>query len=285
MSLWISTDLDGTLIDHYDYSYGKALAAIELCKQSNIPILFNTSKTFAEAEKLYSELQLNTPLIVENGSAIVLPATMLCVDNAYDSSILINDRYHIRFGVTRDQIIKFLSMIRTQYGYSFVGFNDWGANDVSDNTGLSLVDAELALMKEYSEPFLWHDSEDNFTHFESLAFDFGFQILKGGRFFHLLGKTNKAKPLQWIQSNINVLFPNDQQSCLKHTLICLGDSHNDVAMLNIADIPVLVRSPISAFPQLNTSNDVLYTQAQGPEGWAEAITAILSNDLRTEYNG
>lgn len=277
MSYWISTDLDGTLIDHHDYSYSKALNTIERCRKLNIPILLNTSKTFAETEKLHTELRLDTPLIVENGSAIILPRAMPLVGNDYQSSLLKDDRHHIRFGASRSEILNFLTQVRNKLGYSFEGFSDWNTEQISDHTGLSTADAKLALMKEYSEPLLWQDSQERFEDFVAMSSRAGFQILRGGRFLHILGKTDKAKPLLWLQSNLNIIFPHLKNAAIDPRLICLGDGQNDIAMLNMADIPVCVRSPVSPFPQLNASNDVIYTRAYGPEGWAEAIQTILSN--------
>ena len=43
MTFWISTDLDGTLLDHDNYSYRAATQALELCKEQNIPIVLNLS--------------------------------------------------------------------------------------------------------------------------------------------------------------------------------------------------------------------------------------------------
>jgi len=59
-------------------------------------------------------------------------------------------------------------------------------------------------------------------------------------------------------------------------LICLGDNHNDVDMLNIADFPVCVRSPIADYPNLSTQKEIIRTTLYGPEGWANAIHSILA---------
>ncbi|GAA6138116.1 mannosyl-3-phosphoglycerate phosphatase-related protein [Arenicella sp. 4NH20-0111] len=281
MNFWVSSDLDGTLIDHHTYSFSSALSAIALCKENNVPILLNTSKTYSETEKIHQQLGLDTPLIIENGSAIVLPSSMPLAGSEYGSSILKGERHHIRFGAPRSEILKFLSQVRTQTDFKFEGFNDWTPNQVSDQTGLNLSDSKLALMKEYSEPFIWQDSERHFDKFESMSLKAGFKVLKGGRFFHLMGNTDKAKPLQWLRSNAGLLFPGLSSSASSPALICLGDSQNDIAMLNVADVPVCVRSPVSPYPKVTTSKDVVYTKKYGPEGWAEAINAILPNQTRT----
>jgi len=49
-------------------------------------------------------------------------------------------------------------------------------------------------------------------------------------------------------------------------------------MLNIADIPVCVRSPVADYPLLSTDKDIIYTKGFGPVGWSEAVLAILEKN-------
>ena len=70
----ILTDLDGTLLDHGDYSYRGALTALERIRREAIPLVFVTSKTRSEVEALQEEIGLDEPFVVENGGAIFFPA-------------------------------------------------------------------------------------------------------------------------------------------------------------------------------------------------------------------
>lgn len=260
MSYWVSTDLDGTLLDHHNYSYAAAKPALKECALFGTPILLNTSKTRAETLDLHSELKLNTPLIVENGSALVFPT------NTEQTRV---------FGVPRKDIVNFISEVRMQHGFELTGFNDWTDEDIAKSTGLPLEKAAKAAQKEFSEPFVWHESEQRLEHFRELANDRGLEILKGGRFFHLQGRTDKAKPLLWLKSRLRQFFPDLDEAT---KLICLGDNHNDVAMLNVADVPVCVRSPNSDYPELDTHQHVVKTEGLGPIGWNQAILSILNSN-------
>jgi len=73
MSYWISSDLDGTLFDHHDYSYDGANAGLARCLQRKTPIILNTSKTLRETLAAQQRLKLAGPIVVENGSALILP--------------------------------------------------------------------------------------------------------------------------------------------------------------------------------------------------------------------
>lgn len=254
-SFIISTDLDGTLLDHHDYSFQAALPALEQCKAQGLPIILNTSKTLSEALVLQEKLGLDAPLIVENGSAVVLPSARRIV-----------------FGVERSDIISFIESIRQSYKWNFEGFGDWTIHEIVEHTGLNNKAAKLANQKEYSEPFLWNDTTEAFDEFSKLASKSGFSILKGGRFYHLQGVTDKAKPLIWLMQNHTELFPQLKE---KPRLVVLGDNANDIAMLDVADIAVCVKSPVCDFPRTLSKGEVIKTQAYGPAGWNQAILQIL----------
>ena len=259
-SFVISTDLDGTLIDHHDYSYAAAIPAIKRCQSLGIPIILNTSKTYAEVIALQKVLNINAPIVVENGSAIIA------------SNLQAQSQQNKTFGASREEVLSFIQHIREQYPWQFEGFNDWSLEQIINYTGLDNEAALRASKKQFSEPFIWHDSNSAFKQFSMLAIEHGLTILKGGRFCHLQGDTDKAKPLVWLLQEYSELFPSMRTP---PKLIALGDNDNDIAMLNAADIAVCVRSPVAQYPKLSDSNHVIKTQAFGPEGWAEAVNQIL----------
>jgi len=264
-NMLISTDLDGTLIDHHSYSFEAALPAIKRCEELGIPVVLNTSKTFEEALTIQTDLDIKAPLIVENGSALFLNSA---VSGEFTSEL---------FGVKRSEVLDFIETIRQTKKWQLEGFNDWSVKDIAKNTGLSLEAAEQANSKKFSEPFVWHDTDAALAEFIELAEQENLKVLKGGRFYHLQGDTDKAKPLKWLMQNYHKVFKleGEENIELTTTLVCLGDNHNDIAMLNIADIPVCVRSPVADYPSLSTNKKTIHTEGFGPVGWSEAILSIL----------
>ena len=70
----IFTDLDGTLLDHENYSFGANKKTISTIINNKNEIIFNTSKTFSECKKLLKELKLsNMPFSTENGAVLYFP--------------------------------------------------------------------------------------------------------------------------------------------------------------------------------------------------------------------
>jgi len=256
MTFWISTDLDGTLLDHNSYSYSEAAPALQRCKELKVPIVLNTSKTESETKALHQALNLSTPIIVENGSALINNSTQ-------ETNV---------FGQPRSVILDFIEDSRTKYNFQLSGFNDLGIKGIINSTGLTTEAAELAADKQYSEPFIWHGSKSELVEFTVLAKQHDLSILQGGRFYHLQGQTDKGKPLRWLQKNLEQLFISPPEN---PNLICLGDNQNDVAMLNVADYPVWVKSSKKP-PSITNKKKAIYTKDLGPKGWNEVILKLLT---------
>lgn len=69
----IVTDLDGTLLDCSDYSFDKALPALQLIKEKNIQLIICSSKTRKEIEHYRKKLYNLHPFVSENGGGIFIP--------------------------------------------------------------------------------------------------------------------------------------------------------------------------------------------------------------------
>lgn len=279
-NMLVSTDLDGTLLDHHSYSWREAKPAMRALRARQIPLILNSSKNAAEMMHLQANMGIRQPLIVENGSALYIPIEMLSPEmtssNMLETDTLdgfekIEDYFVKVFGSKRSDILQCAHALRDQAGYQFTGFADYTIEDIASSTGLSMQAASLAAKKCYSEPFVWHDTADALAQFTQDLQAHGIQILKGGRFYHLQGMTDKAKPLQWLKTHSDI-FPNCQTPL---RLVCLGDNHNDVAMLNAANIAVCVKSPVNEFPPVD-NQQVIYTQQFGSKGWNTAILSILT---------
>lgn len=244
-SLLIVTDLDGTLLDHHDYDYSAVLPVIDRLKKARIPMVANTSKTRREWLAMRASFSNIDAFVTENGSAIYLP----------DGSKEV-------YGSDRRDILKVLAELRPEY--QFRGFGELGLSGVIEHTALSSDEAEQASAREFSEPLLWEDSDEKEDLFCAEITARGFKTLKGGRFLHVQGNTDKGRALPAIRD----FYKAD-------TMIALGDSPNDLAMIEQADIGVLIASPTNPGLQAPNAKRLIRTEKQGPKGWAEAATQLL----------
>ena len=281
MNLMVVTDLDGTLLDHHSYSYQAAIPAIERLTRLAIPLVINTSKTYCEVSALMQEMNVYGPCIIENGSAVVFP-TKRAVPKAGCSTghngveqVVRADSAAKVFGMARSRILEALQKLKDEYHFRFSGFSDWNVEDLMRHTGLSHTSAVSALQRQYSEPIIWQDSDEKYQTFLQLLDAQGLMTLKGGRFIHVQGCCDKGAAMRWLKQEIEKRDPDAPEL----RLVALGDSQNDVAMLSLADVAVVVRSPTHEPPELpDACGTVIVTQRCGPEGWNETINALLDRE-------
>jgi len=249
MSLILFTDLDGTLMEHDTYSVEPARAALQALAELNIQPIINSSKTGAEIEQVQKVLKLSAPYVCENGAA-------LC---NYQESTQV-------FASPRDSWLESVHQIRAQLGLQFEGFEDWNYGQISELTGLSENYAQLAKQRQFSEPIIWRDTKTAKQQFESALQTLGLQLLEGGRFFSIQSDYDKSTAMHWLR----------RQMADKNSItIALGDSPNDIAMLEAADVAVIIKSAKSEQIVLASPKRIIHSNRPGPAGWQIAITEIL----------
>ncbi len=272
--LLIVTDLDATFIDD-DYQYADAIEALLLLSARGYPLVFNSSKTFSELKDLADQLKLHTPIIAENGGIIAVPDSFSLPEPSIDSK---HHRWERRdgyqtlvTGLSREVILQHAHAARTEQAYLFAGFNDWSDAEVAARTGLSQAEASMANQRHVSEPIIWQDTEQRWNDFHAAMQSQGIRALRGGRFIHLMGQADKADGLRAVQELYSQKEPETQW-----TTVALGDSPNDQAMLEAADIPVVI--PHSEGPRLQVgTRHVMYADYPASKGWNDAMLRILSS--------
>lgn len=265
--LIVATDLDATLLDHQTYDYSAALPAIARLKSNGCPIVFNSSKTQAEQTMLRKALGIDAPFIVENGAAVVIPPGQLGVPKAATPEVK-------TFGPAHGDLIEHIRRLREQQGFQFKGFSDLTAEAVAQLTGLSVPEAAAAKQRMGSEPLQWKDSEAAFEQFSRALAEVGLQTTRGGRFRHVMAEANKGNALQWLVSRYRNVFPQVQW-----TVVALGDSPNDLPMLQAADVGVLIENPHRAPFEVTDVERLLRPKQPGPTGWASAIAQLCDEIL------
>ncbi len=265
----VFTDLDGTLLDHDNYSWDSAADTLQKLNNANIPVIYNTSKTQAELRYWRQQTNNHHPFIVENGSAIYIPNNY-CVHNPSSSE---GEDQIIQLGIKRTEILTWLSDQCQSFTGDFIHFAQLCAEELVNITNLPAMQAELALQREYSEALQWIGDEEKKSRFIRHAQNSGYKVLIGGRFLHVLGNTNKGLASQTLCEH---LLAEQLIQAKQLTTIACGDSDNDIDMLEWANLAILVRSIHRDFPAIDNTNRI-QTKAIGPEGWAEALDKLLFN--------
>lgn len=266
----VFTDLDGTLLDHHTYSWQMARPGLKIIQQKQIPLIFTTSKTLAEAGKLQGEMGIHHPIIFENGSGIAAP-------EAYFREFP-TDRQWGEFrvwllGPDYPAILNTLKELRQKYGYRFRGFSDCSDEEVAQLTGLSVEMAQLARQRCSSEPILWEDKDKKWILFAEQLSRRGLRLVRGGRFWHVLGnQTGKGRAARLLKSVYQQNWPH-----LNWRTIGIGDSPNDLELLQVVDVPVLVQRPDGQYIPVPQAIAVIKPPGIGPEGWKWAIIHLFES--------
>lgn len=269
----VFTDLDGTLLDHFDYNFDAAKPALKRLEHANIPVIANTSKTFAELEVITKNIGLDTPFVVENGAAVYIPVNYF--PHVPLGCERVGEFWCKSFTIGRSDILDFLNQLPSGLCDAFVGFSQMSSEQIAAETGLSQQDALLASKKQFSEPIKWLGNERQKQQLAIYLSERGANMLEGGRFFHISGQTNKGNAMEWLTNEHKLQFGAERAFNEDLKTVALGDSYNDIDMLEVASIAVQIRSHKHAYPRLKRTDSVIKTTQTGPEGWAESMNQIF----------
>jgi mannosyl-3-phosphoglycerate phosphatase family protein len=265
------TDLDGTLLDYYTYSFDNARPALALLADRGIPLIICSSKTRAEIEYYREKMDNHHPFISENGGGIFIPrgyfpfavhAGECSVDEEGDYTVM-------RLGAHYTQLRETMTLLRKD-GFRVKGFGDMTPEEIAAVTGLGIAEAKMAKMRDFDEPFLFCGSAGEQEKLVEAIRGKGLSYTRG-RFFHLLGNSDKGKAV----SILTALFKRKRDDL---TTVALGDNPNDLPMLERVDIPVIVQKHDGTYEPGIDLPGFLKAGGIGPRGWNKFVEKLLSGE-------
>jgi mannosyl-3-phosphoglycerate phosphatase len=266
MTRIVFTDLDGTLLDRETFSWEPARPALEWLTDHAVPWVVVTSKTRAEVEHWRRVLGNVHPFVVENGGAAFLPRHYF---NERIPGAIRRDAYEVvEWGQPYADLVLSLAMAAHASGCRLRGFHKMTAPELAATSHLPLDLAVLAKRREYDEPFQLIDAE-RAAALEAAIGAEGLQYIRGGRFHHVCGYHDKAGAVRLLVRLFRQLYG-------EIVTIGLGDSFNDAPLLQIVDIPIIVRSGDACALRRRVPN-AFVTDFEGPEGWNGAVLNVLRN--------
>ena len=255
-SIWVVSDVDGTLMDH-SYDLTPAKETIKRLQKLSIPVILCTSKTKSEVEIIRKELNLIDPYIVENGAAI------------YGESLKrVNGE--IILGIKYEFLEEILNLISKEIDYQLTPLNNLTDQEATQLTGLKGNSLNLMRDRHWSMPFLNPPSylEEKIN---ICCKNFKVEIFKGNRMSHLLSiNSNKGKAINALKQYSNI--QNIQ-------IIGLGDSPNDLPLLLNSDIKIVIPGNNGPnFDLLDQLKDLKFTLASEPNGygWKNEIIKLIN---------
>lgn len=265
--LIIFTDLDGTLLNSETYDYAVTVPIIQQLKSLKIPVIPVTSKTRAEVSTLRKDVGLSDPFVTENGSGIFVETNHNPFKEPPGEQE--GDYYVVDLGCPYVQARAGLRVIANELHHSLLGFGDMTIARLQKYTDLSAKDAQEAKAREFSEPFITPKAvaaEQLVAAVESV----GFKVVVGDRFSHLIGpEAGKGNAVKRLVELYQSSLPPEETI----VTIGLGNSPNDLDMLEHVDHPIVLPGNEGPHPQLGERGWEV-ASSPAPQGWIEAVTAI-----------
>lgn len=270
-SLVVFTDLDGTLIDHHTYGVEGSRQALQNLTEHAVPVVFCSSKTFAEQRYLQEQLEINQPFIFENGSAAAIPHGFF-PENLYLTKKREAGYDIVVFAHTEAAALRaVLTHIPEIRGYA-----DADDTELADATGLTGEALIRARDRWFTETLLSPLTETRAASIDARLKPDGFTLSRGGRFYTVQSDVaDKGRAVQWMMELFRRVSPNTP------CFAAVGDSLNDVPMLGVVDLPFLVQRPdhtwaTADFPRL------IRIKAVGPAGFSEVVSKWILSDIAAE---
>ena len=134
------------------FDRGDRLAAVlETLAMRRITLVICSRRTRAEVESIRQDLGIFHPFVCENGAAAFVPERYFGSDP--ENTRKVGGYQAIEFGSPYEQVVDTVRRVADRLGLRVQGFHDMSVEQVSREYGLSLLEARLAKLREYSEPF------------------------------------------------------------------------------------------------------------------------------------
>jgi mannosyl-3-phosphoglycerate phosphatase len=255
----VFSDLDGTLLDHHTYRYDESLRGIAILRERGVPLVLVSSKTFPEMMKIHGALELDSPLVFENGGGIAFPER---VD--FTVEYIGDDVYRLR---------EKLYILQERIPFPLRFLNDMSVEEIAAETGLPRDVAALSRQRETSIPFLIpEDTIISTTEMERINAhlrEHNLSLTRGARFYHFSSiMANKGDSVRRL-----IAYYGGKYGGERIYSVAIGDSENDIPMLMAVDMPYLVRRTDKS--TITVDFDVKRTENIGPAGFTEAMESLF----------
>jgi mannosyl-3-phosphoglycerate phosphatase family protein len=238
-------------------------ASLERLAAQGIPVVIGSQATRAEVELLREELGLTDPFIVENGAAVFVPRGYFPFP--LPASGMRSGYHTFERSIAHDAVVRALRRAASQARVSVLAMSDMSISEVAREAGLTLLQARLAKLREYDEPFRVLDPEAAArARLLKTLRSAGLQVWSEGRFDHVVGSADMGACVALVRS----LYAR------RRPVVSVGvGSESDADLLKRVDVPIVVpagprRGPASVSRAVPGAR---MARSASPEAWVDAV--------------
>ncbi|MBI4257840.1 MAG: HAD-IIB family hydrolase [Thaumarchaeota archaeon] len=255
------SDLDGTLLDAETYDYGVSLPAVKALEKHGVPLILCSAKTRSEIKFYQHVFGINHPFIVENGGATVIPRNYFAfpIEDGRESEGYVDIEHGERIEMIRWKIEGALRDSRVRYKL----FTQMTAEEISEDSGLPLHEADLTRRREYSETVKLEGDQVELQRAIRSIDSAGLTYVFGGRYLTISAGNSKGTGVRRLRQLYARAFRNV-------TTYAFGDEENDLSMFQEVDKAILVQKPNGSWASMNPSN-LVKVHGIGPNGFRKGV--------------
>jgi mannosyl-3-phosphoglycerate phosphatase len=147
----VFSDVDGVLRAPHTPAFTTAAAVLKQLAPDDTALVLCSDKTRAELEFVQQKLDITHPFICENGGAVIIPGGYFDVE--IPNSRGVGGWQAVEFGRAYADVVDILHRTAERQRIDIVGFSDMSIEEVARECRLPLLEARLAKLREYEEPF------------------------------------------------------------------------------------------------------------------------------------
>ncbi|MEM6262522.1 MAG: HAD-IIB family hydrolase [Bacteroidota bacterium] len=262
----VFSDLDGTLLDKHKRLLPEIKEAVQHLKAQDISLIFCSSKTRSEQELILAELDLEEPIIVENGSGIFIPHTYFNFEYAYQDT---TPKFKvIELGVPSVVIRTIVSQAQQDADCFLKSFYSESPDFIGAVTGLSDEAALRANVRDYSEVIVTNGhTPEHFMNFEQELHSQGLCMVRNTHYSSVIGIfSDEGRAVQLLGDLLRKKHGNILS-------VGIADCLDDYDMLAAVDLPFLVKDFSGNHAPISLEG-LIKVEGKGPNGWLEAIQQL-----------
>lgn len=143
-------DIDAVPVPAAD-SRGRQADLLESLARERIMMVFCSRRTRAQVEGTRQMFGIFHPFVCEGGAAAFVPERYFGSD--VESTRKVGGYQAVEFATPYEDTVDVLRRAADRLNIGVLGFNDMSVEQVARECGLSLLEARLAKLREYGEPF------------------------------------------------------------------------------------------------------------------------------------
>ena len=260
--IFIFTDLDGSLLNHNNFEFKEIKDFILNCIKNGIKIIPNTSKTKTEIQVFLDQLGHNLPFVVENGAAIHN------LDLVHPKFKFINNSLVFSRSVFEIQEL-FEKSIPIEFQMRCLFLKDMSSLEQMKILGLNKKYLPFALNRDFSMPLVFNGSKVLVNEFNGFLKKIGMKLHEGGRIYNICDDCSKGKAMTTLIEKLK-----NELNFSIYTIV-IGDSPNDISMLNVSDQPCIIPLPNKKNLYHLKDQKIIRATQSAPQGWEEVVRASL----------